>query len=101
MEWETGEITFEPLSIFALDDPVTWAAYAKQHDLLAVESWQRLRSLAKKHKVHARAIKQSKVRQVRRSQPTCLRNCMEAMQFEIESKNCKWYDANKLEMESI
>ena len=37
VEWETGEITFEPLSVIAADDPVTCAAYAKQHDLLAVE----------------------------------------------------------------
>ena len=29
VEWETGEITFEPLSIIAADDPVTCAAYAK------------------------------------------------------------------------
>ena len=28
VEWETGEITFEPLSIIAADDPVTCAAYA-------------------------------------------------------------------------
>ena len=37
VEWETGEITFGPLSVIAADDPVTCAAYAKQHDLLAVE----------------------------------------------------------------
>ena len=30
VEWETGEITFEPLSIIAADDPVTCAAYAKK-----------------------------------------------------------------------
>ena len=35
VEWETGEITFEPLSIMAADDPVTCAAYAKENDLLA------------------------------------------------------------------
>ena len=64
VEWETGEITFEPLS----DDPVTCAAYAKENDLLALEGWCRFRSLAKKDKVLARAIKQSKIRQVRRSQ---------------------------------
>ena len=68
VEWETGEITFEPLSIIAADDPVTCAAYAKQNDLLALEGWHRFRSLAKKDKVLARAIKQSKIRQVRRSQ---------------------------------
>ena len=68
VEWETGEITFEPLSIIAADDPVTCAAYAKENDLLALEGWRRFRSLAKKDIVLARAIKQSKIRQVRRSQ---------------------------------
>ena len=29
------------------------------------------------------------------------RNYMEAMQFDSENKNSKWYDAIKLEMESI
>ena len=29
------------------------------------------------------------------------RNCMEAMQFDSENKNNKWYDAIKLEMESM
>ena len=62
VEWEIGEITFEPLSVIAADDPVTCAAYAKQHDLLAVEGWCRFRNLAKKDKVLARAIKQSKIR---------------------------------------
>ena len=68
VEWETGEITFEPLSIIAADDPVTCAAYAKEIDLLALEGWHRFRNLAKKDKVLARAINQSKIRQVRRSQ---------------------------------
>ena len=68
VEWETGEITFEPLSIIATDYPVTCAAYAKENDLLALEGRRRFRSLAKKEKVLARAIKQSKIRQVRRSQ---------------------------------
>ena len=67
VEWETGEITFEPLSIIAADDPVTCAAYAN-NDLLALERWCRFRSLAKKDKVLARTSKQSKIRQVRRSQ---------------------------------
>ena len=33
VEWETGEMTSEPLSVIAADDPVTCAAYGKQHDL--------------------------------------------------------------------
>ena len=46
VEWETGEIAFEPLSIIAADDPVTCAAYAKENDLLALEGWHRFRNLA-------------------------------------------------------
>ena len=92
MEWETGEITFEPLPVIAADDPVTCAAYAKQHDLLAVEGWHRFGNLAKKDKVLASAIKQSKIRQVRRSQTYMFgylipRNYMEAMQFDTANKN--------------
>ena len=48
VEWETGEITFEPLSIIAADDPVICAAHAKENDLLALEGWCRFRNLAKK-----------------------------------------------------
>ena len=106
VEWETGEITFEPLSIIAADDPVTCAAYAKENDLHALETWHRFRNLAKKDKVLARAIKQSKIRQVRRSQTYMFgylipRNYMEAMQFDSENINSKRYDAIKLEMESM
>ena len=106
VKWETGEITFEPLCIIATDDPVTCAAYGKENDLLALEAWCRFRSLAKKDKVLARAIKQSKIRQVRRSQTYMFgylipRNYMEAMQFDSENKNNKSYDAIKLEMESM
>ena len=32
VEWETGEITEEALSLIAADDPVTCAIYAKKHD---------------------------------------------------------------------
>ena len=56
VEWETRENTFEPLSIIADDDPVTFTAYAKENDLLALEGWCRFRSLAKRDKVLARAI---------------------------------------------
>ena len=39
VEWETGEITDEPLSLIAADDPVTCAEYAKKHDLLPLDGW--------------------------------------------------------------
>ena len=42
VEWKTGEITEEPLSIIAQDDPVTCAAYAKEHNLLHLPEQNKL-----------------------------------------------------------
>ena len=75
-------------------------------NVLALEGWHRFRNFAKKDKVLAMAIKQSKIRQVRRSQTYMFgylipRNDMEAMQFGSENKNSKWHEAIKLEMESM
>ena len=72
VEWGTGEITYEPLSIIAADDPVTCAAYAKENDLLTVEGWHRFRNLAKKDKVLARAIKKVRSGKSGEPKPTCL-----------------------------
>jgi hypothetical protein len=47
VEWENGEITTEPLSVIAANNPITCAVYAREHDLLDVEGWKRFRNLAK------------------------------------------------------
>ena len=67
VEWETGEITEELLSIIAQDDPVTCAAIAKEHNLLHLPRWNELEHIAKHQKTLTRAINQTKIRQVRRS----------------------------------
>ena len=67
VEWERGEITEEPLSIFAQDDPVTCATHAKKHNLLQLPEWNKLKHIAKHQKTLTRAINQTKIRQVRRS----------------------------------
>jgi hypothetical protein len=40
IEWENGEITKEPLSIIAADDPVTCAIYARENGLLDQPGWK-------------------------------------------------------------
>ena len=67
IEWETDEVTFEPLSVIAADDPITCAAYAKEKKLYNLDGWKRFRHLIKKEKHLTRAIKQFKIRQVRHS----------------------------------
>ena len=49
VDWETGEKTYEPLSVLAADDndPVTSATYAKENDLLHIDG----RNLAKRDKL--------------------------------------------------
>ena len=47
VEWETGEITEEPLFIIAQDDPVTCTAYVKEHNLLHLPEWNKLKHIAK------------------------------------------------------
>ena len=34
VEWESGEVTYELLTLISKDDPITCAVYAKKHDLL-------------------------------------------------------------------
>ena len=106
MEWETGEITYEPLSVLASDDPITCAVYGKEHDLLALGGWKRFKHLVKHDKTLTRPITQSKIRQVRRSQKYMFgylipRNYIQALEFDQENYNSKWYDATKNEMDSI
>ena len=50
VEWETGEVTYEPLSAIAKDDPVTCAFYPKKHGLLDLPGWKQFKNIAKKQK---------------------------------------------------
>ena len=66
-EWESGEVTYEPLTLISKDDPITCAVYAKKHDLLDTTGWKHLKRYAKTSKRLIRAVKQSRIRQVRAS----------------------------------
>ena len=106
VEWETGEITEEPLSLIAADDPVTCAIYAKKHDLLHLDGGKRLKHIAKNQKHLTRAINQSKIRQVKRSSVYQFgflipKDYKQALQVDEQNGNSKWYDATKLEMDQI
>ena len=106
IEWETGEITWEPLSAIAADDPITCAIYAKKKDLLHTQGWRRFRSMVKNHKILTRQIKQTKIRQAKRSNKYMFgflipNNYEQALQLDKHNGNSKWYDATKLEVDQI
>ena len=67
VEWESGEVTYEPLTLISKDDPINCAVYAKKHDLLDTTGWKHLKRYAKTSKRLIRAVKQSRIRQVRAS----------------------------------
>ncbi len=58
---ENGEITSEPLSIIAADDPVTCAIYAKENNLLEQEGWKQFKGIAKHEKKLLQMVSQAKL----------------------------------------
>jgi hypothetical protein len=92
VEWENGEVSYEPLHTIAADDPVTCAVYAKDHGLHDTDGWKRFRSLAKRAKKMLRMVNQSKLR----SYKTC--KYEDAIRLDKLHDNGKWQSATKLEM---
>ena len=50
VEWESGKVTYEHLTLISKDDPITCAVYAKKHDLLDTAGWKHLKRYAKTSK---------------------------------------------------
>ena len=67
VEWEPGEVTLESLPLISKDNPVTCTPYAKKHDLLDTTRWKHLKRYTKTSKRLIRAVKQSRICQVRAS----------------------------------
>ena len=65
LEWETGEVTAEPLHLIAADDPVTCAIYARDNDLLDLPGWKRFKWIAKREKMLLQMTNQAKLRSYR------------------------------------
>ena len=106
VEWESGEITYEPLALISKDDPITCAVYAKKHDLLDTTGWKHLKRYAKTSKRFIRAVKQSRIRQVRASARyqhgfQVPRDYNDAMRLDKENGNTHWQDAMDLELTQI
>ena len=57
VEWENGEISDEPLTAIAADDPVTCAIYARENNLLPQPGWKQFKGIAKRQKKLFRMVK--------------------------------------------
>ena len=103
MEWENGEVTSEPLSIIAADDPVTCALYAKDKGLLDTPGWRRFKSIALCQKKLFCMANQAKLRSFRTAPRykygyEIPRDYRHAVLIDIKNGNTKWQDCTKLEL---
>ena len=106
VEWESGEVTYEPLTLISKDDPITCAVYAKKHDLLDTTGWKDLKRYAKTSKRLIRAVKQSRIRQVRASARyqhgfQVPKDYNDAIRLDKENSNTHWQDAMDFELTQI
>ena len=106
IEWETGEVTSEPLKIIAADDPVTCAIYAKEHGLLDQPGWKQFKFIAKREKVFTRMVNQAKLRSFNTAPRykygfEVPRTYDQAMRLDQKNKNTRWKDAATLELDQI
>eukprot|EP00980_Cylindrotheca_fusiformis_P001082 scaffold304_cov98-Cylindrotheca_fusiformis.AAC.2 len=67
VDWENGEVTYEPLRNIAADDPVTCAIYAQDNNLLETDGWKRFKRIAQRSKKLLRMVNQSKLRSYKTS----------------------------------
>ena len=106
VEWESGEVTYEPLTLSSKDDPITCAVIVKKHYLLDTTGWKQLKRYAKTSKRLIRAVKQSRIRQVRASARyqhgfQVPKDYNDAIRIDKENSNTQWQDAMDLELTQI
>ena len=105
VEWETGEITLEPLKSVE-HDKVMCGIYARQHDLLKEPGWVQFRKHARREKKLIRMAHQAKIQSFRNT-PICMyghlvpRNHQQAIEFDLKEGNNRWLEAEKEELVSM
>lgn len=50
IEWENGGITSEPMYMIAADNPVTFAEYTIEKDILQLDGWKRFKRITNNQK---------------------------------------------------
>ena len=106
VKWQNGEVTTEPLSIVAKDNPVLCAIYGRDHGLLDSPGWQRFRTLARRQKKLLRMVNQAKLRSYRTAPKyqyghEVPRNYQHAIELDKKNGNDKWKECTALEMNQL
>ena len=103
IEWENGEITDEPLTTIAADDPVSCAIYAREKELLNTKGWKRFKQIAKRQKHMFRMANQAKLRSFRLAPKykygfEIPRDYDHAVELDTKCGTTRWVEATDLEM---
>ena len=103
IEWETGEVTDEPLSKVAKDAPVECALYAQENNLLDTPGWKRFKRMANRQKKLLRMVNQAKLSSFRHAAKYMFgyeipKNYKHALILDQKNGNTKWQDAIQLEI---
>ena len=106
VEWEPGEVTYEPLTLISKEDPINCAVYVKKRDLLDTTGWNHPKRHAKISKRPIRAVKQSRIHQVRASARyqhgfQVPKDFNGAISLDKENSNTHWQDEMDLELTQI
>ena len=106
VEWETEEITIEPLKLIASDDPVTYALYGKDKNLLEEDGWRSFRNISKRQNKLLCMANQAKLRSFCTAPKykygyEVLRHYKHAKKIDLANGNNKWHDCTKLEMAQL
>ena len=106
VQWENGEITWEPLGIIAKSDPVTCAIYAKENGLLDTPGWIQFKRLARRKKKLIRMANQAKLKSFRHSPiykfgVQIPRSHAEAMELDKRDGVNLWAEAEARELNQI
>jgi hypothetical protein len=106
IEWVNGETTTEPLSVIAIDDPITCAMYALENNLLDKPGWKRFSKMARRQKKLFHEANQVKLRSFRTT-PRYMygieipRDFEHAVQLDLQNGNTLWQECTELEMQQL
>jgi hypothetical protein len=107
IEWESGEITSETLTIVAAADPVSCAIYARENDLLdKPPGWKRCKHTARQETKFTRMVNQAKLRSYNTAPRykygfEVLEHMKQALCLDNRNGNTLWGDATVLELTQI
>ena len=106
VEWENGEISFEPLDIIAKDDPMTCAIYGRDNKLLDLPGWKRFKTLAKREKKMLRMVNQAKLRSYNHAPKYKFgflipKDYEQAVKLDAKNRNSRWTDCTQLELDQL